>query len=55
MTQHPFLEGIGLGLVAGAALTMAAAPKKNELKRKARKAMRSVGDLADDLTDSMGF
>ena len=55
MTQHPFLSGMGLGILAGAALSMAMEPKKRDLKRKARKAMRTVGELADDLSDTMGF
>lgn len=55
MTQHPFLGGVGLGVLAGVAITMTMTPQKNDLKRKARKAMRTVGDLAEDLTDTMGF
>ena len=49
MNHHPFLGGVGLGMLAGAALSMAIAPKKKDLKRTARKAMRTMGDLAEDL------
>ena len=39
MNHHPFLGGVGLGMLAGAALSMAIAPKKKDLKRTARKAI----------------
>lgn len=55
MNHHLFLGGVGLGMLAGAALSMAIAPKKKDLKRTARKAMRTMGDLAEDLSDTMGF
>lgn len=55
MSQHPFLGGMGLGMLAGAAVGVAMSSQKKDLKRKARKAMRTVGDLAEDLTDTMGF
>ena len=42
MTQHPFLGGMGLGILAGAALSMAMEPKKRDLKRKARKAAKKA-------------
>ena len=58
MNHHPVLGGMGLmglGMVAGAALSMTVAPKKKDLKRTARKAMRNMGNLADDLSSNMGF
>ncbi|MBS6216061.1 MAG: hypothetical protein KH704_03940 [Clostridiales bacterium] len=58
MNHHPFLGGMGLmglGMVAGAALSMTVSPKKKDLKRTARKAMRNMGNLADDLSSNMGF
>ena len=55
MTQHPFLKGMGLGVLAGAAVSAVMVPKKKQIERTAKKAMRTVGGLAEDLTDSMGF
>ncbi|WP_158097416.1 MULTISPECIES: hypothetical protein [unclassified Flavonifractor] len=55
MNQHPFLGGMGLGMMAGVMLTSAAMSNRRQLKRKAKKAGRMVSDLASDFTDSMGF
>lgn len=46
------LPAIGIGMVAGAALSMALTPKK-DLKRKAEKALKSVGEVVENITDTM--
>ena len=52
MTKHPWMYGIGLGLATGAAIGLAMAPKKmDELKRTASRAMRTVGEAAENLSD----
>ena len=55
MNQHPFLGGVGVGMMAGLLLGMSAASNRKALKRKAKRAARDLGELANDLTDSMGF
>ena len=52
MAKHPWMYGIGLGMAAGAAIGMTMAPKKkNELKRAAGRAMKTVGEAAETLSD----
>lgn len=50
------LPAIGLGMVAGAALTMMASPKPS-VKRKAEKAVRDVsrfvGEAVDDISEAV--
>lgn len=46
------LPAIGLGMMAGAALMVLANPKP-ELKKKAEKAVKTVGQVAENLTDAM--
>lgn len=46
------LPAIGLGMVAGAALTMLAAPEPS-MKRKAKKAARNVGQFVDGVVDDI--
>ncbi len=56
MKEHGFLKGMGLGMVAGAALGAAMMPKrKPNLKRAAGKAMKTVGQVMEDLSADMGF
>lgn len=55
MNQHPFLGGMGLGMMAGVMLTSAAMSNRRQLKRKAKQAARTMSSLASDFTDSMGF
>ena len=55
MTKHEFLRGMGMGMVAGAALGMAMAPKRRKmnLKKAANKAIHSVGNAMENMTDAM--
>lgn len=46
------LPAIGLGMVAGAVLTMAAAPKPT-VKCKAKKAVRELGKFVDEVVDDI--
>ncbi|MBM6869474.1 hypothetical protein H7U37_03895 [Pseudoflavonifractor phocaeensis] len=55
MNSHPFLGGIGLGMMAGALLGMAAAPRGKDLKRTAKRAMRSMEHMASELGSTMGL
>ncbi len=58
MMKHGFLEGIGLGVLAGAAIGMAVASAPGcgaDVRRMTRKAARTVDHMKDDLSDRMGF
>ena len=58
MTNHTFLGGMGLGILAGAAVGMAVAAKgiqDPKVRRMARKATRTMDRMKDDLADTMGF
>lgn len=56
MKEHEFAKGITMGVVAGMAVGAMMAPKKKtNVKRAAEKAMRTVGQVMEDLSDEMGF
>ena len=58
MTKHAFLEGMGLGVLAGAVVGVAVAAKgmqNPDMRRMARKAMRSMEHMKDEFTDTMGL
>ena len=58
MTNHTFLGGMGLGLMARAAMGMAMAAKgmqNPQMRRMAKKAVRKMDQMKDDLADTMGF
>lgn len=47
------MSGIGLGMLAGAALGFAVSPGRKAVKRTAMKAARTVSDMAENVTDAM--
>ena len=55
MTKRGFIQGMGLGLAAGAAVGLAMLPKsrKRSIKRAAGKAIQTVEDAAGRLSDAM--
>ena len=58
MTHHTFLGGMGLGILAGAAMGMAVTAKGMQnlkMRRMARKAAHKMDQMKDDLADTMGF
>ena len=58
MAKHAFLEGMGLGILAGAAIGMATAAKgmsDPDMRRMARKAVRKMDQMKDELTDTLGL
>lgn len=54
MTRQQFWQGMGFGVLAGTIVGMAIQPKKHSVKAKANKAMRAVGGMMDDISDSLG-
>lgn len=56
MKQHEFAKGMTMGVMAGAAMGMMLAPRKRtNVKRAAEKAMKTVGQVMEDLSDEMGL
>lgn len=53
--EHKFATGMGLGMLAGGLMGAAMAPKKRrEMKQAAGKAMKSVGQVMENLSGNMG-
>ncbi len=58
MTKHGFLGGMGLGILAGAAMGMAVTAmgmQDPQMRRMARKAARKMEHMKCNLADNMGF
>ena len=58
MTKHAFLEGMGLGVLAGAAIGMAVAARgmqNPDVRRAARKAGRRMSHMKAELADTMAM
>ncbi len=51
MSEHPFLKGIGLGMMAGTAVGAVMMKKEKNIKQAARKTVKNVGRLAEDAAD----
>ena len=55
MEHHHTLRNIGIGMAAGAAaVSLATMPKKNKIKAKANKAIKTAGQIVDGISQSMG-
>lgn len=56
MKEHEFARGISLGVLVGAALGAAVAPrKKTSMRKAAGKAMKTVGQVMENISNDMGF
>ncbi len=56
MTKGQFMAGMGIGLAAGAVMGMAmSVTKKRDIKRAADKAIKAVGEVVENISDSMGM
>ena len=56
MTKHAFLEGMGLGVVAGAAIGIAVASRSgygHDMRRMARKAARRMDAISSSVIPSL--
>ncbi len=53
MSEHPFLKGIGLGMMAGAAVGAVMMKKEKDIKHAARHTVKSMGRLAEDAADAV--
>lgn len=56
MKQHEFAKGMTMGVLAGVAMgAVLMPPKKTRVKKAAEKAMKTVGQVMEDLSDEMGL
>ena len=53
MSGMYFLKGLGVGMVAGATVALVAMPKKKAQKNICGKAIKTVGDIIDDIADNL--
>lgn len=53
MNRSTFIKGMGLGLVVGSAIGMACMPKRK--KSAIGRALKTVGGIAEELTDCLGL
>lgn len=51
MNEHPFLKGVGLGMVAGAAVGATMMKKEKNIKKAARRTVKNMGRLAEDTAE----
>ena len=54
MTKN-FLIGMGMGLVAGGCAMAAMRPKKRTVKSALGKTLKTMSEMADSISDSMGW
>ncbi len=53
MNEHPFLKGIGLGMLAGAAVGATMMKNEKTIKKAAKHTVKTVGRLAEDAADTL--
>lgn len=56
MREHEFAMGMTMGMAAGAALGVLLAPqRKSAVKRAADKAVKTMGEMMETISDEMGL
>lgn len=55
MNYIDLVKGIGIGMIAGAAVSTACTPKKRHAKTTAGKVVKTAGRILNDVQDSMGL
>lgn len=53
MSEHPFLKGIGLGMMAGAAVGATMMKNEKNIKKAAQRTVKNMGRLAEDAADAV--
>ncbi len=51
MNEHPFLKGMGLGMMAGAAVGAVMMKQEKQIKHATRRTVKNMGRLAEDAAD----
>ncbi len=53
MNGHPFLKGVGLGMVAGAAVGATMMKNEKSIKQAAQRTVKQAGRLAENAADAV--
>lgn len=55
MNSMSFVKGMGAGLIVGACVGMSMCADKKACKRKLGKTVKSIGEVIESVTDSLGI
>ena len=55
MNKKNFLIGMGMGLTVGGVIAMATRPKKRCMKSAVGKTLKTMGEVADSISESLGW
>ena len=55
MNKRNFMVGMGMGLVVGGCAIYAMRPKKNGVKTVIGRTLKTMGEVADSVSDLMGW
>mgnify|MGYP007070351157 CR=1 FL=1 len=55
MNKRNFYVGMGMGLVVGSAAVYAMRPKKNGVKTMVGRTLKTMGEVADSVSDLLGW
>lgn len=55
MNKRNFYVGMGMGLIAGCIASMAMKPKKRCVKSMVGKTLKTMGEVADSISEAMGW
>ena len=55
MNKKNFLIGMGMGLTVGGVIAMATRPRKRCMKSAVGKTLKTMGEVADSISDSLGW
>lgn len=55
MNKRNFYVGMGMGLMVGSAAVLAMRPKKNGVKTVVGKTLKTMGEVADSVSELLGW
>ena len=55
MNKKNFLIGMGMGLTVGGVIAMVTRPKKRCMKSAVGKTLKTMGEVADSISESLGW
>ena len=55
MNNMDFIKGMSIGVIAGASVGMAIAPKKKNTKTFAGKALKAAGEIVENVSGALGM
>lgn len=55
MNRKNFIIGMGMGLAVGGAVAIAARPRKRHMKSAVGKTLKTMSEMADSISESLGW